>query len=935
MSKTKCYFSKSLIAMAISAVLAPTYAAKATTTNNPQPIIQLSDNLSAKYSGKGVKLGVVDGGFVPEHPLHSDKLHISTFQLTSPEGKLNTYDPNYRQPDFQITVKNGELGFMMGFETHGLGVSGLIGAKTDEQTGFKGGVAKDAELYIATNTRNRTLEEVLNDADDEEEEEEEGDKAPDFDKLAKSDSLLGTNAKSAFQRIELATALNKLTEKNLLAINNSWNADPISKNIEDIDHFYQAVTKDKKNPLVQALINAKNRDTLLVFANGNESSPHPGIVAMLPRYIPELERHFIAVASVDNKREITEYSNRCGVSKNWCISAPGNLDVLNAEAGENDTTVYGLSKSKGTSLASPVVTGSLGVVKERFDYLTPTQIRDTLLTTATDLGEKGVDDVYGWGLVNLKNAVNGPSQFLGDETVTMTRNDQWHNPFSSQFKFTKKGDKSLSLNGENHFADLAIEQGKLALKGKTVAQKISNNAILAVDQTQIGQHYHSTVASQLEVLSHNGLIATGQANVNLAGSLKIADKLTEQSKVGDTSATVVQLKDKATYQGGFKKLVANANLNKRGLMQDLYFKDTEIIAKVNSNKPISDANANATGQAGLAVLNALRTAPIAYRRGLYNDWLQAALEQHKLDNLHYAVSNNIYADSIELLRSQNAKGLNQTQQNLFTAYHTPQKTTVWAGHLYQKQSDSAKHKTAVKHNQSQLGLSHKPADKVVLSAMLSQQKDRLNKPFAQATLKQTALNLGLRYALNDAWFSEAALQFARQKYQQTRHFGSYQLGSAKNHGATLGGEIRLGYQFTPNQWVIEPSLGIQWLQTKMDSLNERGELASKTAAVRYNDVNLVPSVKLQRTFQFEQGSISPYVGFNYLHRVGGKDTNITSYIAGNTLHNYLGVKRDHQLNSEVGLKLHYKNWFASANLDYDRAKSANMFGWKANLGLTF
>lgn len=111
MSKTKCYFSKSLIAMAISAVLAPTYAAKATTTNNPQPIIQLSDNLSAKYSGKGVKLGVVDGGFVPEHPLHSDKLHISTFQLTSPKGKLNTYDPNYRQPDFQITVKNGELGF--------------------------------------------------------------------------------------------------------------------------------------------------------------------------------------------------------------------------------------------------------------------------------------------------------------------------------------------------------------------------------------------------------------------------------------------------------------------------------------------------------------------------------------------------------------------------------------------------------------------------------------------------------------------------------------------------------------------------------------------------------------------------------------------------------------------------------------------------------
>lgn len=243
MSKTKCYFSKSLIAMAISAVLAPSYAAKA--TDNPQPIIQLSDSLSTKYSGKGAKLGVVDAGFVPEHPLHSDKLHISTFQLTPSKDKVNTYDPNYRQPDIDIKEKDGQLSFAIVFETHGLGVSGLIGAKADEKAGFKGGVAKDAELYIATNVRNRTLEEVLSDADEEEEEEEQGE-TPNFDKLAESDLLLGTKSKIAFERLELATALNKLTEKNLLAINNSWNADPISKNIEDIDHFYQAVTKEKK-----------------------------------------------------------------------------------------------------------------------------------------------------------------------------------------------------------------------------------------------------------------------------------------------------------------------------------------------------------------------------------------------------------------------------------------------------------------------------------------------------------------------------------------------------------------------------------------------------------------------------------------------------------------------------------------------------------------
>ncbi|TRC70449.1 S8 family serine peptidase, partial [Mannheimia haemolytica] len=78
---------------------------------------------------------------------------------------------------------------------------------------------------------------------------------------------------------------------------------------------------------------------------------------------------------------------------------------------------YGLTKEQGTSFSAPAITASLAVLKERFDYLTATQIRDTLLTTATDLGEKGVDNVYGWGLINLKKAVNGPTQFLNDETI--------------------------------------------------------------------------------------------------------------------------------------------------------------------------------------------------------------------------------------------------------------------------------------------------------------------------------------------------------------------------------------------------------------------------------------------------------------------------------------------------------------------------------------
>lgn len=70
----KYYFNKSCIAIAISTFLS-TSVAYADSLESPHSGIKLSDEISSKYSGKGVKLGVLDGGFVVQHPLNSSKLH--------------------------------------------------------------------------------------------------------------------------------------------------------------------------------------------------------------------------------------------------------------------------------------------------------------------------------------------------------------------------------------------------------------------------------------------------------------------------------------------------------------------------------------------------------------------------------------------------------------------------------------------------------------------------------------------------------------------------------------------------------------------------------------------------------------------------------------------------------------------------------------------
>lgn len=138
----------------------------------------------------------------------------------------------------------------------------------------------------------------------EQEGEEQDEKEPSLSELAESDLLIGTDKDMVFERSEWATALNKLIDNKLFAINNSWNIDPVSDDIKVIDKFYQSVKKSTDHPLIQALMNAKEKDALLVFATGNEKKKQPGVMAMMPRYFPELERIYLAVAAVDNKKKL-------------------------------------------------------------------------------------------------------------------------------------------------------------------------------------------------------------------------------------------------------------------------------------------------------------------------------------------------------------------------------------------------------------------------------------------------------------------------------------------------------------------------------------------------------------------------------------------------------------------------------------------------------
>ena len=81
------------------------------------------------------------------------------------------------------------------------------------------------------------------------------------------------------------------------------------------------------------------------------------------------------------------------------IAAPG-VEIL-APAPD-----AGYQMSTGTSIATAHISGVVALMLERDPRLTPADVRKILESTAIDLGPKGNDTQFGWGLVNPQKALD-------------------------------------------------------------------------------------------------------------------------------------------------------------------------------------------------------------------------------------------------------------------------------------------------------------------------------------------------------------------------------------------------------------------------------------------------------------------------------------------------------------------------------------------------
>jgi len=389
------------------------------TPTTPQPAMDAHLALTnakaaqaAGFTGTGIRIGVVDSGVMRNHPALAGRV-LANF--------------NYVDPRRNNLAVDDVVG-------HGTTVAQLAaGAATGQ---WPGGIAPGAQIVSAR---------IIND------------ERPKDDGSGQGNEVTGG--------LGMAGIHDDLIRAGVRIMNNSWGG------------LYWT------RPNVTAEIAAEYRpfivgnDGLVVFATGNESRANPSDMAALPsqpgdggtRPAADLERGWLAVAALDtaNPDRLASYSNACGVAKNYCLVAPGTAAFLGANATSSNLSYY---YGSGTSYAAPLVSGAAALVWQAFPYFDNNLVRQTLLGTATDLGDPGPDAVFGYGLLNVGKAVQGPAKFdWGDVTVALEGSSTWSNALSGSGGLVKRGTGTLTLGHAGLPLDYTgatrIQQGTLVLAG--------------------------------------------------------------------------------------------------------------------------------------------------------------------------------------------------------------------------------------------------------------------------------------------------------------------------------------------------------------------------------------------------------------------------------------------------------------------------------------
>ena len=208
-------------------------------------------------------------------------------------------------------------------------------------------------------------------------------------------------------------AFQELNRQEIFIINNSWGAARFSHVTGDEDTDFDANVANWVS-LDYKITGTSDYDAkmLFVFSAGNsgaycpdkrihECSFYPAVLHRQRAAGWQEQEAYIWVGTLtDDGTELAGYSHSAGEMGSDFIVAHD--DILSAGDGA------------GTSHAAPRVTGAAALIRHKFPGLSGMQLKELLLSTAEDMGEPGVDTIFGHGKLDLNNALSPQGQLAAD-----------------------------------------------------------------------------------------------------------------------------------------------------------------------------------------------------------------------------------------------------------------------------------------------------------------------------------------------------------------------------------------------------------------------------------------------------------------------------------------------------------------------------------------
>jgi len=180
--------------------------------------------------------------------------------------------------------------------------------------------------------------------------------------------------------------------------------------------------------LIDAVNLAKRNGKIIVAAMGNNGTNQASYPASI--------KGVIAVGATDLNDAKADFSQW---GQNITISAPG-VDIystLPTYANGMSNINYGILS--GTSMACPVVAGTLALIKSINPSLTTDELTTIIKNSADDIGTIGFDTKFGYGRINVAKAVEMLKQYvINISTISSPANT------TTQSKFTITGTKFTS-----------------------------------------------------------------------------------------------------------------------------------------------------------------------------------------------------------------------------------------------------------------------------------------------------------------------------------------------------------------------------------------------------------------------------------------------------------------------------------------------------------